>query len=47
VSPLLLSIVSLLYLSTGVSYFWQGQLAWGVFWCGYAVSNAAFIIATR
>lgn len=46
-SPVLLGIVSLLYAWTGVTYFWNGQPAWGVFWCSYALANTAFILATR
>lgn len=43
----LLVAVSLAYAGTGLDFFLKGQPAWGVFWFGYAVSNCAFIAATR
>jgi hypothetical protein len=42
----LLVFVSLAYAGTGLSYFWHGQPAWGVFWTCYAVANTAFMVAT-
>lgn len=43
----LLLLVSACYAGTGIDFFLRGQPAWGVFWIGYAVSNCAFIVATK
>lgn len=43
----LIVLVSVCYALTGLDFFLRGQPAWGVFWCDYAVSNLAFLVAQR
>lgn len=46
-SPLLLSIVSGLYLFTGIEQAVRGNYWWAVAWVCYAIANVALIHAMK